>query len=115
MDTFGPAADDVQGLSVAAAVSSTLTAKAGYRLSDGDLDQLVSLVGPEVAVRRLTPREHERLQGFPDDWTATSNGRPQADSPRYQQLGNSIAVHVFEWVFRRLVAVDAASAGAVAA
>jgi DNA (cytosine-5)-methyltransferase 1 len=61
---------------------------------------------PEVAssVRRLTPVECERLQGYPDGWTATSNGKPQADAPRYRQLGNSIAVPVFEWVIRRLVA-----------
>lgn len=60
----------------------------------------------ETTVRRLTPRETERLQGFPDDWTATSNGRPQADSPRYQQMGNAVAVPVFEWVARRIVASE---------
>ncbi len=43
-----------------------------------------------------------RLQGAPDGWT---DG--QADSPRYKQLGNSVAVPVFEWVARRLVEVDA--------
>jgi DNA (cytosine-5)-methyltransferase 1 len=59
-----------------------------------------------AAVRRLTPVECERLQGLPDGWTATSNGRPQSDSARYRHLGNSIAVPVFEWVARRLVAVD---------
>jgi DNA (cytosine-5)-methyltransferase 1 len=64
-----------------------------------------AVAGPS-GVRRLTPTECERLQGFPDGWTATSYGRLQADSPRYRQLGNSIAVPVFEWVARRLVAVD---------
>lgn len=53
-------------------------------------------------VRRLTPLECERLQGAPDEWT-----EGQADSPRYKQLGNSVAVPVFEWVGRRIVAVDA--------
>lgn len=57
-----------------------------------------------MAVRRLTPVECERLQGYPDGWTATSNGRPQADAPRYRQLGNSIAVPVFAWVAARIVA-----------
>lgn len=52
-------------------------------------------------VRRLSPLECERLQGFPDGWT-----EGQADSHRYKQLGNSVAVPVFEWVGRRLVAVD---------
>jgi DNA (cytosine-5)-methyltransferase 1 len=55
-----------------------------------------------VIVRRLTPLECERLQGFPDGWT-----EGQADSHRNKQLGNSVAVPVFEWVGRRLVAVDA--------
>lgn len=54
-------------------------------------------------VRRLTPLECERLQGAPDGWT-----EGQSDSARYRQLGNSVAVPVFEWVGRRLVAVDAA-------
>jgi site-specific DNA-cytosine methylase len=58
-------------------------------------------------VRRLTPLECERLQGYPDNWTATSNGKPQADAPRYRQLGNSIAVPVFEWVARRIAAHEA--------
>jgi DNA (cytosine-5)-methyltransferase 1 len=48
-------------------------------------------------VRRLTPRECERLQGFPDDWT---DG--QSDSVRYRQLGNAVAVPVAEWIGRRL-------------
>jgi site-specific DNA-cytosine methylase len=47
-----------------------------------------------------------RLQGYPDSWTATSYGRPQSDAPRYRQLGNWIAVPVFAWVARRIVAVD---------
>ena len=60
-------------------------------------------VHTETVVRRLTPWECERLQGAPDGWT---DG--QADSPRYRQLGNAVAVPVFEWVGSRLVAVDAA-------
>ncbi|PZN07583.1 MAG: cytosine methyltransferase [Bacillota bacterium] len=62
----------------------------------------------EMAVRRLTPRECERLQGFPDDWTAYgSDGKPIADSSRYRMLGNAVAVPVVEWIARRLMAVDA--------
>lgn len=59
------------------------------------------------AVRRLTPVECERLQGYPDGWTAVSAGRLQADSARYKQLGNSIAVPVFWWVALGVVEVDA--------
>ncbi len=53
---------------------------------------------PLVGVRRLTPVECERLQGFPDGWT---DG--QADSARYRQLGNAVAVPVVEWIARRIV------------
>jgi site-specific DNA-cytosine methylase len=60
-------------------------------------------------VRRLTPLECERLQGLPDGWTATSNQRPQKDTHRYRQLGNSVAVPVFEWVARGIT--DAEEAG----
>jgi DNA (cytosine-5)-methyltransferase 1 len=52
-------------------------------------------------VRRLTPRECERLQGFPDDWTEV-----QANGPRYRQLGNAVAVPCAEWIGRRLMAVS---------
>ena len=49
-------------------------------------------------VRRLTPTECERLQGFPDGWT-----EGQADSHRYKQMGNAVAVPVVEWIINRLV------------
>lgn len=68
-----------------------------------------------TTVRRLTPLEAERLQGYPDGWTLTSNGKPQADGARYKQLGNSIAVPVFVWVAKRLAAVASACHGTGAA
>jgi DNA (cytosine-5)-methyltransferase 1 len=49
-------------------------------------------------VRRLTPKECERLQGFPDDWTAS-----QADSSRYKMMGNAVTVPVVEWIIKRMV------------
>ena len=52
-------------------------------------------------VRRLTPTECERLQGFPDGWT---DG--QADSNRYKQMGNAVAVPVVQWIIDRMVAND---------
>jgi DNA (cytosine-5)-methyltransferase 1 len=64
------------------------------------------LAVPGQAVRRLTPTECERLQGFPDGWTATSNGQPQADSPRYRQLGNAVAVPVAAWIAHRILTVE---------
>ena len=48
-------------------------------------------------VRRLTPTECERLQGFPDDWT-----EGQADSHRYKQMGNAVTVNVIKWIGNRL-------------
>ena len=71
---------------------------------------------PESAVRRLTPRECERLQGFPDDWTRRlDDGTEQSDSARYRQCGNAVAVPVAEWIARRVVAADQASAAEGAA
>ena len=59
-----------------------------------------------VDVRRLTPRECERLQGFPDDWTRYDvDGIEQADSHRYTQLGNAVNVAVSKWLGRRIVGV----------
>lgn len=51
-------------------------------------------------VRRLTPRECERLQGFPDDYTAIPNA---SDGPRYKALGNSMAVPCMRWIGERIV------------
>ncbi len=59
-------------------------------------------------VRRLTPTECERLQGFLDGYTLVSiRGRPAADSPRYRALGNSMAVPVMRWIGERIDQVEA--------
>jgi DNA (cytosine-5)-methyltransferase 1 len=64
-------------------------------------------VGTAMAVRRLTPLECERLQGFPDNWTAiTYRGKPAADGPRYRAIGNSMAVPVLLWIGGRIEAVE---------
>ena len=63
-----------------------------------------------TAVRRLTPREYERLQGFPDNWTQIPwRKRPAEecpDSPRYKALGNSMAVPVMKWIGERIQMVN---------
>ena len=60
-----------------------------------------------MQVRRLTPRECERLQGFPDDYTLTPyRGKPAADGPRYKALGNSMAVPVMRWIGARIARVS---------
>lgn len=59
------------------------------------------------AVRRLTPRECERLQGFPDDYTLVPHrNKPMADGPRYKALGNSMAVPVMRWIGERIQMVE---------
>ena len=80
--------------------SSLSSARGGGKQIDGIIQQM--------AVRRLTPRECERLQGFPDDYTLVEyRGKPAADGPRYKALGNSMAVPVMRWIGERIVAVDA--------
>jgi DNA (cytosine-5)-methyltransferase 1 len=58
-----------------------------------------------LAVRRLTPAEAERLQGFPDEYTLIKHrGKPAADGPRCKALGNSMAVPVLRWILTRAIA-----------
>ena len=60
-----------------------------------------------MRVRRLTPRECARLQGFPDDYLdITVRGKPAADGPKYKALGNSWATHCVSWIGRRIELVD---------
>jgi DNA (cytosine-5)-methyltransferase 1 len=61
----------------------------------------------EMAVRRLTPTECERLQGFPDCYTDIQpNGKQTPDGPRYKALGNSMAVPVMRWIGERINQVE---------
>ncbi len=64
-----------------------------------------------MMVRRLTPTECERLQGFPDGYTDVpdAKGKPAADGPRYKALGNSMAVNVMRWIGRRIEMVGNAN------
>ena len=56
-----------------------------------------------LTVRRLTPVECERLQGFPDGYTDVPyRGKPAPDSKRYKALGNSMAVPVMRWIGERI-------------
>lgn len=62
---------------------------------------------PKKYIRKLTPREYERLQGFPDDWTLVPYGKNMAnDPPRYRACGNSMAVPVMRWLGNRIAFVD---------
>ena len=80
---------------------------ADIRVQDDKINTLQARMGtggnnmPMVAttqVRRLTPLECERLQGFPDGWT-----EDQSDTNRYKQMGNAVAVPVVEWIIQGII------------
>jgi site-specific DNA-cytosine methylase len=79
----------------------------GFRLQGDTVNTLTAFMGTgglntpmvsDTSVRRLTPTECERLQGFPDGWT-----EGQSDTHRYKQMGNAVAVPVVEWLIEGLV------------
>ena len=82
-------------------------------ITKGTSNQLANnnmFVANTDVVRRLTPTECERLQGYPDGWTdigewVDTKGKKHkaADSPRYKALGNSIALPFWEWMAQRMV------------
>ena len=89
-------------------VAHTLRAKANCDFREDSETYVVSR-DDQYIVRRLTPLECERLQGFPDGWTdigewVDSKGKKhkEADSPRYKALGNSIAIPPWKWLLKRL-------------
>ena len=87
--------DEVRQMDVAGALAS----------EPGMKQQTYAKVGMQV--RRLTPRECERLQGFPDDYTLIQyRNKPAADGPRYKALGNSMAVPVMHWIGKRIQRVN---------
>ena len=88
-------------------LAGTLTARAD---SSPCHDRGANVVSDGYVVRRLTPRECERLQGFPDDWTRIAYRGKAAencpDAPRYKALGNSMAVPVMRWIGERILRVE---------
>lgn len=84
-----------------------ISAEVAHTLDRADGRAVAAPCGDYV-VRRLTPRECERLQGFPDDWTRIPyRGRPAEecpDGPRYKAMGNSWGTNCAEWILRRLLA-----------
>jgi DNA (cytosine-5)-methyltransferase 1 len=82
-------------------ICHTLPAKMG--LGGGNTPMLAEPIEHRLAVRRLTPLECERLQGWPDDHTRwTADGKEQADTNRYKQCGNGVASPVARWVGEQL-------------
>ena len=80
-------------------------------LSTNNTQTLFSEEGGDMVVRRLTPCECERLQGFPSDWTKIPyRGKPAEecpDGPRYKAVGNSMAVPVMRWIGERIAMAEA--------
>lgn len=73
----------------------------------GETSDMRPCVATATAVRRLTPKECARLQGFPDDYLDIHfRGKPAADGPKYKALGNSMAVPVIHWIGERLQLVS---------
>lgn len=99
--------DAVAVISQYGEVAGTLTAR--YDSSPCP-DRGQNIVGNGSVVRRLTPRECERLQGMPDDWTRIPYRGKSAedcpDGPRYKAIGNSMAVPVMRWIGERIAMVD---------
>nr|WP_315415896.1 DNA cytosine methyltransferase [uncultured Pseudomonas sp.] len=88
-------------------VAQTLTINYGKQVDNTDSSLGPNVVSSTSAVRRLTPRECERLQGMADDYTLIPwRGKPASkcpDGPRYKAIGNSKAVTVVRWIGRRLL------------
>jgi site-specific DNA-cytosine methylase len=81
----------------------------GSQIDEGAARPLVARAsGYRMGVRRLTPLECERLQGWADDWTRyTADGKEIPDSHRYRCIGNGVVAPVAEWIGHRLVEADA--------
>ena len=92
------------------AVAHTLHGE-GFDAGEDGTGRGTPLVSQSMTVRRLTPRECERLQGFPDDWTMIPyRGKPPEecpDGPRYKALGNSMACNCMAWIGERIAAYEA--------
>lgn len=98
-----------EGRPAVANVAQTLSANQmeSRGATAGNNPGVVNPVLLSAGVRRLTPREWERLQGFPDDWTRIMwRGQWAKDGPRYRSIGNAMAVPVMAWVGDRLQLVD---------
>jgi len=101
-------ANVVAQLTASAETAGTLRANAGSGFrSNGTPVEGVAIQAMQV--RRLTPVECERLQGFPDNYTNIPwrNKAESPDGPRYKAMGNSMAVPVMRWIGERIAAVEA--------
>jgi DNA (cytosine-5)-methyltransferase 1 len=88
-------------------IAPCLTHNYGKQPDNSDTNAGPMVLPSTSGVRRLTPRECERLQGFEDDWTLVPyRGTPAKDGPRYKAIGNSMAVPVMNWIGKRIQMVE---------
>jgi len=96
-------------------LAQTITSNYGKQVDSSDTALGPNVVASTSAVRRLTPTECERLQGFPDGYTLVPyRNKEAADGPRYKALGNSMAVPVMRWIGERIALVASAQMQEVA-
>jgi DNA (cytosine-5)-methyltransferase 1 len=93
-----PVAVDIDNCNLTGDCSGNILAGAQMRTNKG------MGVMTDMQVRRLTPTECERLQGFPDGYTNIKDDCP--DGPRYKALGNSMAVPVMRWIGQHIHAIE---------
>ena len=94
-------------------IFQTMGVRGGQEYEPHTLMVMEEQMDNDYIVRRLTPLECERLQGYPDGWTdigdwTDSKGKihkGDSDSPRYKALGNSIALPFWEWMAKRMIEV----------
>ena len=104
LDTSTPQAVSLRGRDGGTVPELSGNVSPALRASQGGSDKQHVLTS---TVRRITPLEAERLQGFPDCHTAVPHrGKPMADGPRYRLLGNSMAVNVMRWIGERIAMAD---------
>lgn len=106
--TSGPAGDEHHNLiAFHGSQDPDVSGNVTHPLGQNQGQEVCIAMTPEMRVRRLTPKECERLQGFPDNYTDIPyRGKPATDRPRYKALGNSMAVPVMRWIGARIEAVE---------
>lgn len=111
---FGTLKARTEGGGFEGAVAESVQWQSGFSVVGNEPEVAHTLVKNQInglsynyRIRRLTPAECERLQGFPDGWTGVPfRNKPASDGPRYKSIGNSMAVNVMAWIGQRIQMVE---------